>query len=105
MPLRKEEGYMLLHFPQRRDVDVYGYRMSILEAPDGNYRALNMQHIETVTHSLTQTFEQIKINLLRKHPHLPNPATYLVESRMHAPMQETLLPLTKRLLVRYVLTN
>lgn len=105
LPLRREEGYMLLHFPRRSDVDVYGYRLSTLEAPDGNYRALSLQHIDRVTHSITQTFEQIKINLIKKHTHLANPATYLVESRVQAPMQETLLPLTKRMLVRYVLTS
>lgn len=105
LPIRKEEGYVLLHFPRRADVDVYGYRMSVFEAPDGNYRAISLQHMDRVTHSITQTFEQIKINLIKKHRHLPNPATYLVESRVQAPMQETLLPLTKRLLVRYVLTN
>lgn len=105
LPLRREEGFMLLHFDRQSDVDVYGYRLSLLEAPEGNYRALSLQHLERVTHSLTQTFEQIKINLIKKHKELPNPATYLVESRVQAPIQETLLPLTKRMLVRYVLTS
>jgi hypothetical protein len=33
---------------------------------------------------------------------LPNPATYVIESELDIPLEETLLPIARRSLVKYV---
>jgi hypothetical protein len=43
------------------------------------------------------------VNLVKKRRELPNPATYLVESPRNYPLQETLLPMAKKMIVKYVI--
>jgi hypothetical protein len=44
----------------------------------------------------------MKSDLMRENKHLPNPAAYAIESEMSLPLEETFLPIAKRLLVRYI---
>ncbi|MFN3316181.1 MAG: hypothetical protein ACK40K_05165, partial [Raineya sp.] len=55
--------------------------------------------------SIFETFENLKISLLRKYSELPNPATYLVNAKLPYPLEETLLPIAKRVLVRHISHN
>ena len=50
----------------------------------------------------TNTYEQIKSELLYRKPDLPNPAVYAIETSLKFPLDETLLPVAKRSLVRYI---
>jgi hypothetical protein len=49
---------------------------------------------------LTNTFENIKSDLIRYHKNLPNPATFVIETAMMLPLEETFLPLAKRTIVK-----
>jgi len=44
----------------------------------------------------------MRLKLVQKNRDLPNPATYLINSKYTYPLEETVLPVAKRLLVRYV---
>jgi Cu/Ag efflux pump CusA len=44
----------------------------------------------------------MKGELLRARASLPNPAVYSVETELTYPLEETLLPIAKRRLVRYL---
>lgn len=46
--------------------------------------------------------KNIKSDLLRYNKNLPNPATYVIESELTLPFEDTLLPLAKRTLVKYL---
>jgi hypothetical protein len=48
------------------------------------------------------TYENIKSELIRNRIMLPNPAVYAIESGLTYPIEETLLPIAKRSLVRYI---
>jgi hypothetical protein len=48
------------------------------------------------------TYESIKTELIRHRNTLPNPAVYAIESGLTYPIEETLLPIAKRSLVRYI---
>jgi hypothetical protein len=50
------------------------------------------------------TFENIKLDLVKRYKHLPNPATYLVESKYVLPLEETLLPIAKKKVVEVMFT-
>jgi hypothetical protein len=50
------------------------------------------------------TYENIKAELIKAKIDLPNPAVYSIETELKLPMEETLLPIAKRSLVRYIST-
>jgi hypothetical protein len=101
-PLYPDEGYLLIYKPGQRQTQVFEYQISIFHNADEKYRGVHTHFLETVSKSVFETFESIKIGLIKKYKKMPNPATYLVDSKVDYPFQETLLPIAKRLLVKYI---
>jgi hypothetical protein len=48
------------------------------------------------------TYESIKSELIWNRTVLPNPAVYGIETELRFPIEETLLPIAKRRLVKYL---
>jgi hypothetical protein len=101
-PLYPDEGYLLIYKPGKSETRVYEYQLTIFQNADEKYRGVHTHFLETISKSVFGTFESIKIDLIRKYKKMPNPATYLVDSRLDYPFQETLLPIAKRLLVKHI---
>ena len=104
-PLRFEEGYLFIDEKHVREMQIYQYQLAMFENAHETFRAVRLIFMETVIKSIGKTFENIKLDLIKKYKILPNPAAYLVYSQMSFPMQETLLPVAKRLLLKYVYSN
>lgn len=104
-PIYQNEGYFLVNHDASRDVSVYRYQLSVFENAQEKYRAINTTFITTDFRDISRTFEQIKMDLVRRFRELPNPATFLVMSRLKFPLPQTLLPVAKRLVVRQLVTN
>jgi hypothetical protein len=51
---------------------------------------------------MTNTYENIKSELIRNRKDLPNPAVYSIETDLKYPVEETLLPVAKRRLVKFL---
>ena len=101
-PIYSDEGYMFLNEYQQPETQIYQYQITVFQNTHEKFRGLNVQFVETVRKSLSQTYENLKISLIRKYTHLPNPATFIVLAHTPCPLQETLLPVAKRALVRYL---
>lgn len=101
-PLYANEGYLFITQPPENETNVYRYQVSIFENNDEQLRSLNTQFIDRVEKSPANTYENIKLNLIRQFKDLPNPATYLILSRMKFPFSETLMPVVKRLFVKHI---
>jgi hypothetical protein len=101
-PLQNNEGYLFLACTDKKDFMVYRYMISIFRNADETYRAVSTDLIGDYHYSLINTYEQVKTDLIRTYRQLPNPATYLLRSKIEVPFEETFLPLAKRILVRYV---
>ena len=52
--------------------------------------------------NIAHTYEHIKSELIRNRSELPNPAVYSIETGLSFPVDETLLPIAKRSLVKYI---
>lgn len=102
MPLDLKEGYFFLSQQSRKDVCVYYYRLSIFEKHDEKYRSIKTEFIDSWYRSFANSYESIKVQLLRNRADLPNPAVYAIESNLSYPVEETLLPVAKRSLVRFI---
>jgi len=102
MPLYKNEGYVLLRYSGQSEVRVYNYTVTIFEHKDAKYKGIRMEYLDCRTKNLANTYEQIKLDIIRDIRTLPNPAVYKVEFPMTIPFKETLLPVAKRVLVRHI---
>lgn len=102
IPLYKNEGYLLLHYPSEKKVHAYNYSISLLQHSDANYTAVKMDYVESYRKNLAISYNSIKTQLIRSIRMLPNPAVYFLESALAVPLHETLLPIAKRALVRHI---
>jgi len=101
IPLEQNEGYFFLNNAVAL-TRVYQYRLSIYEKRDERFRSIRTEFIDTWYRSIANTFENIKTELVRNRSQLPNPAVYAIETNISLPVEETLLPIAKRSLVRYI---
>jgi hypothetical protein len=102
VPLDNTEGYFFLINGNQKDMLVYQYRLTIFEKHDEKYRGIKTDFIDSWYRTITATNEQIKLDLIRKKPELPNPAVFAIETSHRFPIEETLLPVAKRYLVKFI---
>jgi hypothetical protein len=102
IPLNSEMGYFFLIGTKSNETIVYEYQITIFENAQEKYRGIKTEYISSYSRSVINTFENIKLDLIRTYKKFSNPGTYVVESKMSFPIRETLLPIAKRSLVRYI---
>ena len=102
IPLDHNEGYFLLCEGSCKNTWVYQYRLSIFEKHDEKYRSIKTEFVDVWQRNLVNSYHHIKSQLIKNRSELPNPAVYAVETDLSLPMEETLLPIAKRSLVRYI---
>src|SRR5688500_3565641 len=101
-PLYANEGYLFVTQPPARETNVYRYQVSIYEDSQEQLRSLNTQFVESLQKHRFYTYENIKLDLIKKYRDLPNPAAFLVTSKMKFPFIETFMPVAKRLFVKHL---
>jgi len=102
LPLDVHEGYFFLSAGKSKATRVYQYRLSIFEKHNEAFRSIKTTYVELLQRSMVNTYENIKYDLIRSRGHLPNPAVYSIETELSFPVEETLLPIAKRSLVKYI---
>ncbi|MBB3839562.1 hypothetical protein FHS57_003571 [Runella defluvii] len=100
MPLYLKEGYLFIYRTTQKATDIFQYNVRLFESSEE--QTIKTKYIESVPKNVANTFENLKLTLIQKRRELPNPATYLVESPIDYPVQETLLPLAKQMVYRVV---
>lgn len=101
-PIYRDAGYLLLDEYPGQETRVYEYQISFFENNYETYRGLHTRYIDTIRRGLSYTHEHIKINLVKQHRKLPNPATFVIVAKVPCPFDQSLLPIAKRSLVKYV---
>lgn len=102
VPLLPYHGYFSLRNGKDKTNLIYEYQITIFENKDDKYRGININFIDTYEQSIINTPEAVKLDLIRKNKYLPNPAVYYVQSDISFPLEQTLLPVAKRSLVKYI---
>jgi hypothetical protein len=102
IPLHTEEGYLFLSDFLKKLVNVYYYQITIFENMQEKYRGIHTRHLFNYDITVTQTYEQVKYRLIENNNNMPAPAAYAVEFKQSFPLPETMLPIAKRSLVRYI---
>jgi len=102
IPIYMDEGYLLIKENHQKDTWVYEYNSSLFENANETYRSIKMEFIDRYSISLNLTFESIKLDLVKRLKKYANPATYLIETEINFPFEESVLPIAKRLLLQQI---
>ena len=100
--LYPEEGYFFINQHQNPEIQIFEYQITIFESAEERFRGIHTKQLDTLRRGLGESFEQLKLQLIRKRKKLPNPATFLINVKMSYPLEATLLPIAKRALVRHI---
>jgi hypothetical protein len=101
-PLYQKEGYAFLTLEKSNDVYIYRYKINFFQNSVDKFRGIALQFVRRMTKTLVDTFENIKLDLAKMYRDLPNPATFRIHSPSQIPIEESFLPITKRMLLQYV---
>lgn len=102
VPLDIQEGYFFLSSGNTRSTHIYQYRLSFFEKHNEKFRSIKTSYLEATQRSMVYTYENIKYELIKNRGALPNPAVYSIETELNFPVEETLLPIAKRSLVKFI---
>lgn len=101
-PLKNDEGYFILNASGFNETLVYGYKVSLYEAPEDKYRAIHTKYAAAFVKNLSTTNHYIKLEMIKQYPEIPHPSVYAFESNYVLPIDSTYLPIAKRMITRLV---
>lgn len=101
LPLYKNEGYFILDCINK-STQVYKYQITGIQTISENFIAIHTELVSIERKSLSNHYQQIKQNLIKKFRELPNPATFVVHSQLPFPVKQALLPITERLILQQI---
>jgi hypothetical protein len=104
LPVYKDEGYLLLRWGTHAETRAYSYTVTLFEQGDARYKGLRMQYLDTWPKSMVYTPQHIKTEIIRANTALHNPAVYSLETSLSLPLAETILPVAKRMFIKYLAT-
>lgn len=102
VPLRQDEGYVILEDQENVRNRVYEYHVTLYEKPGERYKAIHTSYVKDYPVGLNYHFRNIKQDLIRLREHLPNPAVFGAVSARPLPFEETFLPLVRRMLAALI---
>jgi len=102
MALNPDVGYILMiNGPAKRD-QVYSYKIRGFGDNKNPYKGIATQFVKTYPRSIATTYENIKSELVKKIKQFSSPGVYAFETGLKLPVNETFLPIAKRMLLRYM---
>lgn len=102
LPLNPSEGYIFITDGSNRETNVYEFQVTLFENDSERYRGIHTLFLCAYTKNFIHTYEHIKSDLIRSHEKFFNPAVYSIETGLSFPVKETILPVAKRFLVKYI---
>ncbi|UKJ07478.1 hypothetical protein [Solitalea lacus] len=104
VPIHNDQGYLFICDGNYSEIKVYEYRITLIENAQERLRGINTTYLVSYAKTFFNTLENIKVDLIKNRTWLPIPAVYAVETELNFPVEETLLPIAKRSLVKYIST-
>lgn len=102
IPLRQDEGYVILEDQESAKNRVYEYHVTLYERPGERFKAIHTSYVRDYPVGLNYHFRSIKQELIRLREDLPNPAVFGAVSARPLPFEETFLPLVRRMLAALI---
>ncbi|MBN7813501.1 hypothetical protein J0A68_21270 [Algoriphagus sp. H41] len=101
-PLYNREGFILMTREKRAEVHAFRYKSNILQLAGEKFRSIVFWFVGIFQKSMVNTLEKLKMQLIREIKELPNPATWRLHSPHSVPIEETLVPISKRLVLQQI---
>lgn len=105
MPIQKTEGFLFIKPVGDRVVQLYQYQLSAIQLAGEAFKGIYLNYLDTFVKRVSETFESLKLQLIKEHQIKIVPATYLVEYTALYPYNETILPIAKRKMMGYLSTH
>lgn len=102
IPLYKEEGYLFLENGSRQLTEVFQFRMKKFMLHNEQFRGIHFQWLDRLVRGVGDTFEHLKLKMIQTYKALPNPATFVIHSKKALPFEETMVPMSKQLLLQTI---
>lgn len=102
IPIYKDDGYFIVSDFVKKLMLLYHYQFSIYTNTTAQYRAIKTNFVQSYPLTISNTYEKVKFDVMAQNKSNPTPATFVVEVKENYPYRETLLPVAKRSLVRFI---
>ncbi|MDX1637481.1 MAG: hypothetical protein R3281_05905 [Balneolaceae bacterium] len=101
LPSYIDEGYFFVPDNEESKLLLFQYEISIFRSADDQYRALKTGFLKALNQGQARLSpNSIKLELIREHKKLPNPATYSFQTDLDFPFKPTIFPVVKRKLMQ-----
>lgn len=101
LPSYIDEGYFFVPDNEEARLLLFEYEISIFQSAQDQYRSLKTAFLKALHQGRAiLSKNSIKLELIREHKKLPNPATYSFETELEFPFNETIFPVVKRKLMQ-----
>ncbi len=101
-PIYNREGFILMTQENKSDIHAFRYKSNLLQMAGEKFRSITFWFLGIFQKTLVNTLERLKMQLIREVRELPNPATWRLHSRHSVPIEETLVPISKRLVLQQI---
>lgn len=101
-PIYNREGFILMTRESNSDVHAFRYKSDLLQLAGEKFRSITFWFLGIFQKTLFNTLERLKMQLIREVKELPNPATWRLHSHHTVPIEETLVPISKRLVLQQI---
>lgn len=97
IPLYRNEGYFIVPDNQQKREQIFRFEMSLIPAESVLFNIIKTHFIESLSKAeiASRVLRDLKLELIRKYPELPNPAAYICETDLDFPFDETIFPVAK----------
>ena len=103
VPNYMDEGYFFLPDNKNRKLNLFRFEVSIFKSSEDKYRALKTRFLKDLEQGEAKLSPgSIKLDLLRDEKELPNPATFLFDTRLDFSFDQTIFPVAKRKLMQMI---
>jgi hypothetical protein len=100
LPVYREEGYYFVPEHRADRLHLLRYEVSLFSSNKDRFRTLKTKTLGSLRReSWFRTPASIKLELIAQHQDLPNPATFICETNLEFPFDQTILPIAKRKLI------
>ncbi|MCU7495883.1 MAG: hypothetical protein HF314_00065 [Ignavibacteria bacterium] len=100
VPIYRNEGYFFVPDNRQEQEQVYRFEMSFLPTGNVSFNVMKTNLVETLRNSerSEKEFAEFKLDLIKRHPEMPNPATFRCQTDLDFPFAETIFPVAKSIL-------
>jgi hypothetical protein len=102
LPNYINDGYFLIANKGTKELFLYEYEVGFFMDNFTQQRHLKTLLINQFPLTTTYTYENIKINAIHKGFKYSTTATFVAETHIICPLEETLLPITKQKLIKFI---